>query len=109
MPHAQPVDENGQQLDVAPVAQLTHSIAHERDNGGERLAEGIETARLDVVEPSLVDDERALPVVAAIEGDQDVAAFDIPERLPGITRSPRQAHPQDVDRRAKAVDRQPGP
>ena len=48
------------------------------------------------------DDPRALPVVAAIDGDQHFSGLQIAERIDGIIGAARHAHPQHVDRRARS-------
>ena len=64
---------------------------------------------LDLVESALGDEEAALPVVAAVDHDEDPALIEPAERLIGIGRRPGDPHPEHVDRRADVLDRQLGP
>src|SRR5260221_6863596 len=107
VPAAQAVDSDGEQLDVAPVAQLLEPRAVERGEPGDLLAQGGEAALADLLEAALADDEGALPVIAAVEHHQDAAGVDAAQRLRRGVRVLGNTHPQHVDRRAEIDDLEP--
>ena len=70
---AQPVHLDGEELHVIPACDLAHPLAGEGERCAEALAECVESLRAHGVEGALADHERALPIVAAIEHDEDAA------------------------------------
>ena len=104
-PGIQPVHRHGQQLHVVPGREFVHPVAQKRREPHDVGAERLEPARVHLIDAALRDDEGALPVVVAVQHDEDAAGVDAAERLPGIVRRLRQAQPQHVHRRAD--DRRP--
>src|SRR5205823_13933731 len=84
-PLLQPIDGNRQELDIVPTADFPEPILHERGDRCDRLVQGIEALALYLIEATLVDDQRALPVVAAIDHHEDTASADAAQRLRAIT------------------------
>ena len=99
-PGVQPVHRDGQQLHVVPRREFVHAVPQKRRKPHDVGAEGIQSARMHLVDAALWNDEGALPVVAAIQHDEDAAGIDVAERLSGIVRCFGQAQPQHVHRRA---------
>src|SRR5262249_51246511 len=73
------------------------------------LPERLQAAPADLVEAAFGDDVAALPVLAAVEQHQHLAAVEEPERLTGVALPPRQPQPEHVDRGAQVLDLQAGP
>ena len=99
-PGVQPVHRHGQQLHIVPDREFLHAVAQIRRQPHDLGAERLQPARVHLVDAALGNDERALPVVVAIQHDEDAAGVDAAERLAGIVRRLRQAQPQHVHRRA---------
>ncbi len=70
-----------------------------RDVGAERL----QPACMHLVDATLRNDKRALPVVVAVQHDEDASGIDMAEDLSGIARMLRQPQPQHVHR-CTAID-----
>src|SRR5438093_504076 len=77
---------------------------HPTDVGTQRL----ESASLDLGERSFAHDQTALPVVASVDHDEDLPVVDPTQQLPRIARSARDAHPENIHRRAELDRRQSG-
>ena len=60
------------------------------------------------VEAALRNDERALVVVAAVQHDEDLAGAEPADRLLGVVRAARKAHPERVHGRPDILDRKAG-
>ena len=80
----------------------------ERDDRAERRPERVEPRGAERVVPALRDEIGALPVVAAIEGDEDMVRGGDEARLVAVTGEPRQAHPQHIHRRPEILRRKTG-
>src|SRR6516164_2481223 len=104
VPNPQAIDSDSQQLDVGPIVQFADAIAEVGGEARDLRAEGCQTSLADLIEPSLWDHERALPVVLAIEHHEDPTGIDPAQGLSWIGRTPRQAHPQYVHRSAEIDD-----
>src|SRR5204863_6489672 len=72
------------------------------------LPEGRQSCALDLFNRTFADDERALPVVAAIDHHQDAPGIEAAHGLVGVARFLRETEPQHVHRRAEIIDRKPG-
>ena len=110
LPVAQPVDLHGQQLHVVPVVRARR---RGRARNGASLAiaaRGTPAGRARGISsmPPFRDDERALPVVAAVEHDEHVPASTSAERSLADRRRARKPHPEHVHRRAEVLDGRPG-
>jgi hypothetical protein len=90
VPNSKAINSNSQQLDVGSIVEFAEAGSEARD----LPAEGRQTALAYLIEPSLRDHVRALPIVLAIEHLEDPAGIDRAQGLSGIDRTPRQAHPQ---------------
>src|SRR5580700_6786249 len=66
-PALQPIDGDGQQLDVVPVPEFAGAVAQKRRKPQDLIAKAVETARAVCVIAALANDEGALPIVATIE------------------------------------------
>src|SRR5437773_2319184 len=106
-PAREPVHAHGEQLHVLPVAQrarLGARVGEPRD----LIAERREAAGADLVERALGDHETALPVVAAVEHDEDPPGLHAAEQLARVARLPWQPEPQHVHGRAERLHAEPG-
>ena len=101
VPPGKPVDADGEQLHVLPAANLSHTVGGERRELRHSAPECLEAARVDRLDGSLRDDVAALPVLAAVDHDEDPADVEAPHGLCGIGGSPGEAEPQDVHRCAE--------
>ena len=105
----QPVDGDGEQLDVVPRADVGVDVRREhRRGGGDLGAEGVDAALAQRLGAALGDDEGALPVAAAVDRDDEMAGRDPRQAAVDLGRVARDAKPEHVDRRADVLDRQPG-
>ena len=79
-PISQPIDRDGEQLDVVPAFQFVDPVGRNGDISTirSRNARGPPNSRLD---PALRDDVGALPVVAAIEHHHDPARIEVAESV----------------------------
>ena len=99
---------DGQEADVIPAPKLADAVANEGRDAGEPLAKCLDAAPAELLRTALRDDVAALPVVAAIDRDEDAAGVEIAHRVPGIIMLAREPEPQHVHRRAEVPDGQPG-
>src|SRR5919201_4484372 len=81
VPPAQSIDLHRQQLHIVPGAQLVYAIAKKCFQARDVRAERLDAPRANAVEGAFRDDVAALPVVAAVEQDENGARFDVTERL----------------------------
>jgi hypothetical protein len=101
VPNPKAIDSDSQQLDIGPIAEFADAIAEVGGETRDLPAEGGQPALAYLIEPSLRDHIRALPIIFAIEHHKDPAGIDPTQGLSGIGRTPRQAHPQNVHRSAE--------
>jgi hypothetical protein len=109
VPGGKAVDLHGQQLDLLPVVELAQPVAQEGGGVGDGALEGGQTLLADLPEAPLADDQGALEVVAAVEGDQHRLPLDPPQHGGGIVGALRDAEPEHVDRHPEILDLHPGP
>ncbi len=107
-PALQPVDRDGQQLQIVPVVQLFDAVAQKRGDLDDIGAQGVEPSRLHRGKPVLADHIGALPIIAAVERHQHAAVVDPAQNLRWVGGMLGQAHPQYVDRRPQVERRQAG-
>jgi len=79
-----------------------------RNGASWAIAPRIKALRLHRFQRTLGDDEATLPVIAAIDADEDVAGAETADRFDRVGRLPRDSKPQHVHRRAEVLDLQPG-
>ena len=89
VPVPQPIDRDGQQLDIGPVAEFTDAVAQIGRQTHDFLAKGRQAGPMNPFEPALRDHERALPVISAIEHHEDAAGVDPAQGLFRIGRAAR--------------------
>jgi hypothetical protein len=94
VPNSKAINSNSQQLDVGSIVEFADAIAEAGSEARDLPAEGRQAALAYLIEPSLRDHVRALPIVLAVEHHEDPAGIDPAQGLSGIGRTPRQAHPQ---------------
>src|SRR5690242_12780477 len=107
VPLLQPVDLDGEQLDVVEARDLIHAIAQKRRQLHNPLAKLRQAFALHPVDAALGNDIGALPVVAAVEHHHHLAGFDMAAGFLGVAGAPRNAEPEYVDWRADVLDREP--
>src|SRR5262249_59606886 len=89
VPSPQPVDFDGQELDVIPAGNLADAVAQVRHELDDRSAERFEAPRPHFVGPALRDEKSALPIISAIEYHHHLASADATEQLRTVTWAPR--------------------
>ena len=72
------------------------------------LAEGWETPAAKLGEPAFGDDEGALPIIAAVEHDEQVSGLDASEDNASVLRALGEAQPQRIHGRAEILDLEAG-
>src|SRR5438132_13176252 len=95
----QSIDLYGEELDVAPVAQLGDALAEEGCEPHDVGTQSVESASLDLGERSFAHDQTALPVIAPVDHDEDLSVVDPTQELPRIARLSGDAHPENIPRR----------
>jgi len=108
VPRGQAVDENRQQLHVVPAPDVAHPIARDGREAGDLGPKRLEPGLSDLVDRSLRDDEAALPVLAAVEHDEQPARGEPAETTDGVLGPAGESKPQHVHRRAELFDSKPG-
>ena len=107
-PPRQPVERNREQLDLVPVLERIDHLGKPRVSPRDILSERRKAGATDLIGRALRNDISALPVVAAVELDQEGAR---PERAAGLVHRRfrlRQPEPQHVDWRTEVLLRQAG-
>ena len=104
MPLDEAIDGDAKEADVFPVLEFFGAAFDERCDGFEFLAEGGEACLLYGGEAALGNDEGALPVLSAIDHDEECAGAEASEDFVGVVGLAGNAHPEDVDGRAEVVD-----
>ena len=107
VPARHAVDLHLQQLDVIPARERIHRVGQELRQARHLAPEGGDALLAQLVLRSLRNDERALPVAVAVQGDQHRAGPDRAARARRVAdRIARQPEPQHVDRRPEILGRQ---
>ena len=105
VPLPQAIDSDCQQLYLVPRGELGDPVREKGHDADNLRAKRLEPPPAQLVIAALRNHVRALPVVDAIQHDEDVAVADVAERRhPGIGGALRQAHPEDIDRRTDLFD-----
>ena len=108
-PLRQAIDGDGEQLDVVPRANVFGDVRGQHRPGLDDLgAEFLDRPLAQRVGAALGDHECALPVVAAVDGDDEVAGRDPRQAVVELGRIAPDAKPEHVDRRAEVLDGEPG-
>src|SRR5262249_5126682 len=108
VPCDQPVDSDGQLPEVLEAHDFAGAIGQERRQLGDGAADRVEPLRLHCFQRIFGDDEAALPVVTAIDPDEDVTSAETTNRFVGIGGLAREAKPQHIHWRAEVLDLQAG-
>ena len=88
-PFRQTIDGDAEEFDVVEALQFADAVGKKRRHVEDPPAERIKSFRLDFFDAALRNDIGALPVIAAIEHDHQLAGFDVAERVGGIVRFAR--------------------
>jgi hypothetical protein len=108
-PLRQAIDGDRQQLDVVPRPDVFGDVRREHGTRVDDLrAELLDRPLAQRVGAALGDDECALPVVAAVDGDDEVAGRDASKAVVELGRIAPDAEPEHVDGRAEVLDGQAG-
>ena len=106
MPAGQPVEGDGQQLDVVPARHRRDGGLEHRRHGDDIGAERLDAPRPDRRRAALGEDEGALPVIAAVDQRDDAARReDAGGAVFGFARLGH-AKPEDIHGRAEILPRQ---
>src|SRR5581483_6435029 len=92
IPSAQAIDRNRQQVYLLPVLQLGDAIGKKRRYPRDLGAERRQAVAPNPVEAALANHEGALPVLAAIDEQENPAELDAAERIAGVGGAPRKPH-----------------
>ena len=107
-PLAQAIDGDGQELYVVPIFPGGGAIAEERRDRGDVLGESRQTFLLERGQGVLGNYVGALPVITAVESDQNPAGAETAQSFVGIRGLAGETHPEDVDGSAQVVYFQAG-
>ena len=99
-PLLQPVDADGQQLEIVDGRELVQPVGDLGRQAGDRGPDLLDALATHPLGRALGDDEGALPVVAAVEHHQDAAGIEAAQHLVRVARLVADAEPQHVHRRA---------
>src|SRR5215469_8040337 len=94
------IDPDRKQLDIVPVLQFLRTPSQEWSYLRKVITKSNQTSRFDLVEAVLRDDVGALPVIAAIQGNENPASLHAAQRLVRVVGLAREPHPQHIDRSA---------
>src|SRR5215469_11430206 len=100
MPALKPIDLDGQDLNLSPIAQFIDSLAQPRSDLNNVGTERIDAARLEAFIRTFRDDETRLKIILAIDQDQRLSVVDVAEHLRRVAWPAAQPKPQDIDRHA---------
>src|SRR5207248_122719 len=92
------IDPDRQHLDIVPVLQFVDTAGEEGRDLHEVFPKRLQTLLPDLVEGSLGDYVCALPIIAAIQRNQDFPRPEAAECLIGILRPAREPHPKHINR-----------
>ena len=103
VPSPETVHANGQQLEIIEALDFSRAPLEERRQLFEIVLECGDAPLADVGEGALGDDIAALPVVAAVDHDEDMAEPEAANRLIRIARGARKPEPEHVHGRASIL------
>src|SRR3954468_3488958 len=109
VPLPQSINLHGEKLNRLPTLEFLHTIRRKRCQLSDALAERHQPLRLDVTAGVFRDHEPALPVVCAVQHDEDAAAVEAAHRIDRISGSPREPEPEDVHWRSEFFDQKASP
>ena len=108
VPPGEAVHANRQELHVVPGAQFPDLLAQHRREPGHAVAKGREAGGADSLERALRDHVAALPVVAAVDHDEDLPRVEAPHALRRALPARREVEPQHVHRSSQLLHLQSG-
>src|SRR5438876_9989322 len=86
------------------MLQLSYSVAQEWCESCNFLSKRFQSASPDCVGCAFCDDEGALPIVLAVEQDENFAPVDVAKGLPRISGAAAYPHPHHIHRSAEIDD-----
>ena len=107
VPARHAVDRDGQKLDLVPVGDLAGAVGERRHRACDVGAERRQALAVHLFDRALRNDVGALPIVAAVEHDEDAPGQEPAAGLDGVVGAPAQPEPQHVHRRAELLDFKP--
>src|SRR5439155_7657822 len=107
MPAAQPIDAYRQQVDRAPIGDFAGAVCRKRHAVPDPLAKGLHTLFLQLLDRTFGAHAAALPVLAAVDEDEDLSAFETAHGIRRIFRLSRDPKPKNIHRRAELLDGKP--
>src|SRR5262245_42375886 len=108
-PATQPIDLDGQQLDLRPVIQLREALGEKLAQLEDVILQSGESASFDLIQAALRNGQSGLKIRAAIEQHEELAVAEESKRLLRIIRRFGKAHPEHVDRRIEILQFQARP
>src|SRR3954454_8956572 len=96
-PLPETIDPDGQELDIVPVSQFVYTPAQEGRDLHEVFPKRWQTLRPDLLECTFGDYVCALPIVAAIERNQNFPPPEAAKCLRGILGPAREPHPKHIN------------
>src|SRR5450631_4455426 len=83
-PFAQTIDRDRQKLDVVPIPPCGGAVAQERRDCDDVLAESRQTSLLDCAEGAFGNHIRALPIIPAVQSNQNPPCTETAETFIGV-------------------------
>src|SRR4029079_1804466 len=109
VPLPQSIDLHGEELDRFPTLEFLNPIRRKRCQLSDALTKRDQPLRLDVTAGAFRDHEPTLPVVCAVQHDEDAAAVKAAHRIDRIAGTPREPEPEHIHWRPEFFDRKSGP
>ena len=106
-PLLQAIDLDCQQVDVLPAPQIAQRLFEGRYKTGDAAAKFLEAGLLDFFKGPLCDHISTLPIVTAIDLDEDLTGAEAPQGLPASVGATIELEPQHIHGRPKVVNREP--
>src|SRR6185437_9066287 len=100
MPELEPIDSDGQELNVVPRPDLSDAIGKIGRQCRDMLAQNFDVLRLQRAKRTLCDDKTALPMGASLDEDKNLAGLHAAEAFVRVALFPAEAEPQHIHRRA---------
>src|ERR1051325_11826784 len=95
VPLPQSIDLHGEELDRVPTLEFVNAIRCKRRQLRHALMERDQPLRFDVTAGTFGNHKPALPIVSAVQHDEDAAAVESAHWIDRIASLPRESEPED--------------